>query len=104
MDPVTANGRDDLFLLDVRDPQEWHAGHVRGSTHIPMADLGARQAELPTDRPILCICRSGQRSAMVTGALERAGYEAHNLEGGLLAWVEARLPLVTDNGEDGTVV
>lgn len=104
MDPVTANGRDDLFLLDVREPQEWQAGHVAGATHIPMGELGARQQELPADRPILCICRSGQRSAMVTSALDGAGYQAHNLEGGLLAWVEARLPLVTTEGEDGTVV
>lgn len=104
MDPVIADGRDDLFLLDVREPAEWQAGHVDGATHIPMSELGAAQGALPTDRPILCICRSGQRSAMVTGALERAGYDAENLEGGLLAWVEARLPLVTDEGEPGTVV
>jgi rhodanese-related sulfurtransferase len=104
MDPVTVNGRDDLFLLDVREPQEWRAGHVDGSTHIPMGHLGVRQEELPADQPIVCICRSGQRSATVTSALAGAGYEAHNLEGGLLAWVEARLPLVTDEGEAGTVV
>ena len=104
MDPVTANDRDDLFLLDVRELNEWEAGHVDGATHIPMHSLGAAQDALPTDRPILCICRSGNRSGMVTSALERAGYAAENLEGGLLAWVEARLPLVTDDGRPGTVI
>lgn len=104
MDPVTANDRDDLFLLDVREPNEWEAGHVDGATHIPMNALGAAQDALPTDSTILCICRSGRRSAMVTSALERAGYAAENLEGGLLAWVEARLPLVTDDGQPGTVI
>lgn len=104
MDPVTANDRDDLFLLDVREPNEWEAGHVDGATHIPMNALGAAQEALPTDSTILCICRSGRRSAMVTSALERAGYAAENLEGGLLAWVEARLPLVTDDGQPGTVI
>lgn len=104
MDPVTANGRDDLFLLDVREPAEWQAGHVDGATHIPMGQLGARQDELPTERPILCICRSGNRSGTVTGALQRAGYDAENLDGGLLAWVEAKLPLVTEQGDDGTVI
>ncbi len=104
MDPVTANGRGELFLLDVREPAEWQAGHIDGATHIPMGHLGVRQEELPADQPILCICRSGQRSAAVTGALEQAGYDAENLEGGLLAWVEARLPLVTGDGDDGTVI
>jgi rhodanese-related sulfurtransferase len=105
MDAVTANRRvDELFLLDVREPAEWQAGHVVGSVHIPMAELGARQDELPADQPIVCVCRSGQRSGVVAGALERAGYDAENLDGGLLAWVEARLPLVADDGRAGTVV
>ena len=105
MEPVTANARaDELVLLDVREPGEWEAGHVAGALHIPMGDLGARQAEIPTDTPIVCVCRSGQRSAMVTGALVRAGYDAENLEGGLLAWVEAKLPLTTPAGAPGTVI
>ncbi len=103
MDPAEANDRDDLFLLDVREPGEWQAGHVDGSVHVPMGDLNARQDELPSDRTILCICRSGRRSAMVTSALTQAGYSAENLEGGLLAWREAKLPLTTDDGTEGTV-
>ena len=103
MDPVTANDRDDLFLLDVREIEEWQAGHVTGSMHIPMGELGARQAELPADQTILCICRSGRRSAMVTSALREAGYAAENLEGGLLAWRSAKLSLTTESGDEGTV-
>lgn len=105
MDPATANARaDDLVLLDVREPAEWEAGHVAGALHIPMGEFGARQDEIPSDAAIVCVCRSGQRSAMVTGALVRAGYDAENLEGGLLAWVEAKLPLTTPTGGSGTVI
>ena len=105
MDPTTVHAQaDDLVLLDVREVTEWQAGHVAGALHIPMGELGARQDEIPTDTQIVCVCRSGQRSAMVTGALTRAGYDAANLEGGLLAWVEAKLPLTTPSGEPGRVV
>lgn len=103
MDPVTANERDDLFLLDVREMEEWQAGHVTGSKHIPMSELGARQRELPTDQTILCICRSGRRSAMVTSALREAGFTAENLEGGLLAWQASKLSLTTESGDAGAV-
>lgn len=92
------------MLLDVREQGEWDAGHIAEAVHIPMGELGARRDELPTDRVIVCVCRSGQRSAMVTSALTDAGYQAENLDGGMYAWVEQRLPVVTDEGEDGRVV
>ncbi len=105
MDPATVVDRaDEVVLLDVREPLEWQAGHVAGAQHLPMSQLGARQAEIPTSPPIVCVCRSGHRSAFVTQALRQAGYEAHNLEGGLLAWLAADLPLVTEDGRPGTVV
>jgi len=70
MDANEANAlRDELFLLDVRELDEWGAGHVPGSVHIPMSQLGSRQDELPSDRTILCVCRSGNRSGMVVRAL-----------------------------------
>jgi rhodanese-related sulfurtransferase len=105
VDPKTAIDRqEELFLLDVREPGEWHAGHIEGSVHIPMSQLGLRQEELPTDRTILAVCRSGNRSGMVTQALQRAGYQAENLDGGVLAWLSDGLQLVDGDGGPGRVV
>jgi len=92
------------LLLDVRNPDEWHAGHVDGSTWIPMGEVTDRQGELPTDREIVVACAVGGRSARVAEALNAWGYNAVNLAGGLKAWVEADLPIVTDDGDGGTVL
>jgi rhodanese-related sulfurtransferase len=89
-------------FLDVRTDEEWEAGHVAGSVWIPMQEIAARGAELP-ESPMVVVCRSGDRSGRVAVALRRAGYDAVNLEGGLLAWVDAGLPLVTDGGGPGVV-
>ena len=94
---------DDVFLLDVREDLEWEAGHVDRAVHIPMGQLNARIDEIPEDRTIVCVCRSGQRSGAVSDALNRAGYTAHNLEGGMHAWDEAGLPYVASNGSPGRV-
>ncbi len=105
MEPTEASTRrDELFLLDVREHDEWDAGHVPGSVHIPMRDLGAHQAELPTDRTILCVCRSGNRSGMVMRALAEAGYAAENLDGGLQLWEASGLDLEDISGEQGMVI
>ncbi len=105
MDATTAKEQQDQHvLLDVREQPEWDAGHIDGAVHIPMTELNDRQAEIPSDRPIVCVCRSGQRSAMVTQALVEAGYDAQNLDGGMLAWAEAKSPIVTDDGSPGTVI
>jgi rhodanese-related sulfurtransferase len=105
MDADTARARrDEFFLLDVREHDEWTAGHMTGSVHIPMRELGPRQAELPQDRPILCICRSGNRSSMVTRALVDAGYLAENLDGGLQVWESLGYDLETPDGEQGMVI
>lgn len=101
--PEAAARKDEVFLLDVREPDEWSAGHIAEAAHVPMGQLAARQAELPDDQLIVCVCRSGQRSALVTQALVNAGYDAANLEGGMLAWAAHRLPIVTDDGAPGTV-
>ncbi len=84
---------DDLLLLDVRTPQEYaQDGHVAGSILIPLDELGARTAELPTDQPIACICRSGNRSAQACGFLADQGYETVNVAGGMNAWKQAGYP------------
>lgn len=105
VDPKRAESlRDEALLLDVREQAEWDAGHIDGALHVPMGDLATRRDELPTDQLIVCVCRSGQRSAVVTNALVNAGYEAENLDGGMYAWVEAGLPVVTDGEQPGRVV
>jgi rhodanese-related sulfurtransferase len=81
------------LALDVREHDEWRAGHIVGALHVPMGELAARQAEIPTDRPLIAVCRSGNRSAAVTDALVRAGYAAENLGGGMQAWLAAGLPI-----------
>jgi len=90
-------------LLDVREPDEWEAGHAPEATWIPMGDLGARQGELSADEAVVVVCRSGARSARVTTALLGAGYDATNLAGGMQAWDAAGLPVVTDTGTPGRV-
>ncbi|MEB3197787.1 MAG: rhodanese-like domain-containing protein [Candidatus Sericytochromatia bacterium] len=74
------------FLLDVREPGEYAAGHVAGATLIPLGQLGGELARLPKEREIAVICRSGARSGRAVALLRQAGFEAHNVEGGMLAW------------------
>jgi rhodanese-related sulfurtransferase len=92
------------LLLDVREPDEWLAGHAPDAQHIPLGQLGARFEELPKDRPIVCICRVGGRSARATEALRGAGYDVVNLAGGMRAWAAAGQPVVTDDGSPGAVI
>jgi rhodanese-related sulfurtransferase len=90
-------------LLDVREADEWQAGHAQAAQWIPMGELATRQGEIPTGRDVVVICRSGARSGRVTEALVRAGHDAVNLAGGMQAWRSAGLPVVTDHGGPGTV-
>lgn len=90
--------RDGALALDVRESFEWQHGRIREALHIPLGELGARLHELPRDRRIVAVCRSGSRSAAVTGALRQRGYDAVNLAGGMLAWAGSGLPLEPENG------
>ncbi len=96
--------REGAFLLDVREDDEWQAGHSPDAVHVAMASVADRLAEIPEDRTVVCVCRVGGRSGAVAGALAGAGYEVHNLTGGMLAWEAAGLPVVTDAGGDGRVI
>jgi rhodanese-related sulfurtransferase len=80
------------FVLDVRQPEEYEEAHVPGAVLVPLDQLGSRIAEVPTDRPLYVICKSGGRSAMAVEALRGAGYDATNVRGGTTAWVEAGRP------------
>ena len=82
-----------LFLLDVRQPEEYKQGHIAGSKLIPLGELSNRLKEIPQDKEILCICRSGSRSSMAASQLAQAGYKVINLSGGIMAWSAAGLPM-----------
>lgn len=84
---------EDAELIDVREPYEREAGHIPGSRHIELGALAGAADELPIDRPLVFQCRVGARSAMAAFAFRRAGYDAHNLNGGIVAWAERGLPL-----------
>jgi rhodanese-related sulfurtransferase len=84
--------------IDVREPQEWDAGHLDGAILIPLGELQARAGELPRDRPLVIVCRTGARSGYAADALVAAGYDAGNLAGGLFAWNAAGLPLTPAGG------
>lgn len=90
-------------LLDVREDGEWRAGHAPSARHLPMGEIGARLAEVPKDRVVVCVCRVGARSAAVAAALAGAGFDARNLAGGMQAWASEGLPVVTDDGGAGQV-
>jgi rhodanese-related sulfurtransferase/DMSO/TMAO reductase YedYZ molybdopterin-dependent catalytic subunit/glyoxylase-like metal-dependent hydrolase (beta-lactamase superfamily II) len=94
---------DGALLLDVREPDEWHAGHAPAAMLVPMGTVRAKQAELPRDRRIVVVCRSGGRSAAVTESLRGWGFDAVNLAGGMCAWTAAGLPVVAA-GDEGLVV
>jgi rhodanese-related sulfurtransferase len=95
---------DSLILLDVREPDEWEAGHARDAWFWPMARLDQVRAELPLDRTIVCVCRTGARSAKATALLRSWGLDAVNLEGGMRAWVAEGRPVERDDGSPGTII
>lgn len=82
------------LLIDVREPDEWSAGHVAEARHIPLGELPARLGELPRDRELLLICRSGNRSGAATRLLQREGFPlARNVQGGMSAWERQGYPV-----------
>lgn len=107
VDSIEADAVDALgehLLLDVREYDEWMSGHAPGAVHMPMDTVPARVEELPRDRPIVVVCRSGRRSAMVTSWLMTLGYQALNLTGGMHTWAAFGHPLVNHAGNPGVVV
>ena len=88
-------------LVDVREPQEWSAGHAPQAEHRPLGDLDPAAHDPAV--PVVAICRSGNRSGKAADLLANAGVPVHNVAGGMKAWAEAGLPIVTDAGEPGTV-
>jgi rhodanese-related sulfurtransferase len=90
-------------LLDVREQDEWDAGHVEGALHIPMGQLLARIEELPEDK-LFVLCRVGGRSAQVVQYLVAQGRDAVNVDGGMYAWDAAGRPMVSGGAQPAFVL
>ncbi len=89
----------DAILLDVRQENEWDAGHAPMATLIPLAELPDHLDELPRDRLIICACRSGGRSLRAATFLQEEGFDTVNLTGGMIAWLGEDLPFESDDGD-----
>ena len=94
----------DATLLDVREPDEWAAGHAPGARHLPMSELTGRLDELPDDDPLYVVCRSGGRSARVVAYLANQGYPAVNVEGGMLSWAGQGREVVAERGPEPQIL
>ncbi len=91
-------GSSPVQLIDVREADEYVAGRIAGSRLIELGGLSAQADTITRDQPVIFYCRSGARSAMATEAFAQAGYDAHNMAGGLLEWDAAGLPLEPAGG------
>jgi DMSO/TMAO reductase YedYZ molybdopterin-dependent catalytic subunit/glyoxylase-like metal-dependent hydrolase (beta-lactamase superfamily II) len=92
------------LMLDVREPGEWQAGHAPQALLLPMGQVAGHRSDLPLDRRIVVVCRSGGRSAVVTESLRAWGFDAVNLAGGMCAWAAAGLPVVTPEPDNAGLV
>ena len=90
--------RGEIQLIDVRAPDEHEAGRIAGGRLVELTSLSAEAHTIDRDRPVVFYCRSGSRSAMATEAFVEAGYDAHNMAGGMLQWEAAGLPIEPDGG------
>lgn len=88
-------------LIDVREPEEWAAGHAPQAEHLPLGDL--RPELVGDDRTVIAVCRSGGRSGKAADLLAEAGLPVHNLTGGMTAWARAGLPVITNDGGEGEI-
>lgn len=96
---------DDIYLLDVREIDEWSAGHAPGAVLVPMMQIPGRLTELPRDRDIVVVCRVGARSAQVVAFLRAQGWDrVSNLSGGMLSWHAGGRALVSEDGSPARVV
>lgn len=87
---------EDAQLIDVREQNEWDAGHAPRARHLPASELIARLDELPEDGDLYLVCRSGGRSRQVAMWMNHNGYDAIDVRGGMDQWFESGLPLVAD--------
>ena len=86
----------DAVLLDVREQDEWDAGHIEGAVHMPMSEVPARLGDLPEADPLYIVCRSGNRSGRAAAWLNAQGIDSVNVAGGMKAWAFAGKPMAAD--------
>jgi rhodanese-related sulfurtransferase len=94
----------DGYLLDVREDDEWQAGHAPDAVHLALSELTARAEEVPADRDVYVICRAGSRSEQATSYLNQLGHTALNVLGGMMAWEAAGRPMVSEDGSQPAVI
>jgi rhodanese-related sulfurtransferase len=95
----------DAYLLDVREDDEWAAGHAPGAVHLPMMQIPARMSEIPQDREVYVVCRVGGRSGQVVSYLRQQGWDnVTNLDGGMMSWAALGHPVVAENGSAATII
>lgn len=105
LDPTTAAQMVETAtatLIDVRDDDEWAAGHAPQAVHVPLGDLDP--SAHTGKAPLIVVCRSGGRSGKAAAKLATAGLPAHNLAGGMTAWRDAGHPVIRTDGTPGTIV
>ena len=96
--------RDQVQIVDVREAYEWEAGRIEEAVHVPLNELMAgRGPDLDPERPVVAVCRSGNRSELATLMLQARGFEAYNLVGGMEGWARQGLPFSTPDGRPGRV-
>lgn len=95
----------DMLVLDVREDEEWQAGHIEDAAHVALSQLPDRISEIDSaSGRVLAVCRSGARSARATMFLRHHGHDAVNLDGGMHAWSEAGRVMVSETGRPPEVV
>ena len=95
----------DAYLLDVREDDEWAAGHAPGAKHLPMMEIPTRLGDVPKDREVVVVCRVGGRSGQVVAYLVQQGYQnVSNLDGGMMRWAASGRPMVAEGGNEPHVL
>jgi len=107
LDDVRAvyDNRGEYQILDVRESWEWDQGRIEEAVLVPLNAVmaGAESGVLSKDKPVIVVCKTGNRSEVATQMLRARGYDAQNLEGGMEAWAAAGLPFSTPDGQAGRV-
>lgn len=103
VEEASALAHSGALMLDVREQDEWDAGHMPAAHHLPLGEIaGADLAEF-ADRQVVAVCRSGNRSSKAARILAASGIDVVNLAGGMAAWDASGLPVVTDAGDSGEI-
>ncbi|CCQ14358.1 Rhodanese domain protein [Rhodococcus sp. AW25M09] len=88
----------------MREHDEWQAGHAPNAVHIPMGDIPSRAGELDNQSEVYVVCKAGGRSARVVEYLNRVGFEAINVDGGMLDWHQSGRPIERDDSHEARII